>query len=103
VQEQPQDAEHRRVLAAAEYRLGDCRAALESLERSADLKRGQDGFDLLLLALCHAELGQRQQADELYGEAIRWLDHNPCDAELLASLRQEAEIALRTGHAPAAN
>jgi hypothetical protein len=73
------------------------------LEQSVDLKRGQDGFDLLLLALCHARLGDRQQAEALYGSALGWLDSNLCDAELLAALRQEAERTLRAVRTPSAN
>ncbi len=103
VEQQPQDAVHWRVLAAAEYRGGNYQAALDALRQSAQLKQGQDGFDLLLLALCHARLGDHLQADEQYLAAMRWLDENPCDVELIAPLRQEASLLLPAADSPVTN
>ena len=60
----PGKADYQKTLGAARFRAGRCREALETLARIVEERPGDDQIPVLI-ALCHAELGQTEQADQL--------------------------------------
>lgn len=100
VEQRPQHAPTRRILAAVHYRQGRYLDALEAVRQSAASQGCQDGFDLFLSALCHARLAERSQAIQSYDLALRWIADHPCDLDLLAPLQWEATAVLATDRGP---
>jgi WD40 repeat protein/Tfp pilus assembly protein PilF len=80
----------RNTLGVVYYRLGRYEPAVVALERSLRESKGAMAApDLLVLALCHARLGDAAQARDCYDRALRWLqDHR---AELGAQEREEVD------------
>ncbi len=88
------------TLGVVYYRLGKYGQAVETLERSLSLSRGDyAAFDLFVLALCHARLGQPDKARDCYDRAVQWVQEpqGKLDAKQQAELdafRAEAEAIL---------
>ncbi len=85
------------TLGVAQYRAGDGRAALASLQRSLELRQGGDGFTWFFLAMAHWQLGEKRDACYGYNQAVRWMEKNepalakdPSYGEQLARFRAEA-------------
>jgi serine/threonine protein kinase/WD40 repeat protein len=82
------------------YRLGQYTQALESLEHSLRMSKGEAAaFDLFFLAMCHAKLGASEKARDCYDQAIRWVKEHPSLpqphwAEELKRFQTEAEAVL---------
>jgi uncharacterized protein HemY len=70
----PNEAMHVNTLGVAQYRNGQCREALETLQRSLALGNGRwDAFDLFFLAMCHQKLGAPRRAKECFDRAVSWV------------------------------
>jgi tetratricopeptide (TPR) repeat protein len=75
------------------YRAGDCKAAIEALEKSGELRNGGDSFDWFFLAMAHWQLGKKEKARRLYDQAVEWMDKNqPKNAELIRFRAEAAEL-----------
>jgi tetratricopeptide (TPR) repeat protein len=96
----PGSATYWNTLGVVYYRLGRDGQAVEALERSLSLGRGDfAAFDLYVLALCHARLGQADKARDCYDRAAQWVreQHGKLDAKQQAELdafHVEAEAVL---------
>jgi eukaryotic-like serine/threonine-protein kinase len=109
VEIEPKDGLFRNTLGVAQYRAGDGKAALGSLQRSMHLRQGGDSFTWFFLAMAHWQLGEQQEARRWYGRAVRWLEENeralakdPSYGEQLQRFRAEAAALLDVPGPPAA-
>jgi WD40 repeat protein/tetratricopeptide (TPR) repeat protein len=88
------------TLGVVQYRNGQYREAITTLEKSRAVGRGRyDGFDLYFLAMAQARLGEAERARAAYAGAVAWAERQkalPADqAAELAEFRAEAEGVLR--------
>jgi WD40 repeat protein/tetratricopeptide (TPR) repeat protein len=80
----------RNTLGVVYYRLGRYEPAVVALERSLrERNSAMAAPDLLVLALCHARLGDAAQARDCYDRALRWLQEHR--DEMWAQEREEAD------------
>jgi serine/threonine protein kinase/Flp pilus assembly protein TadD len=90
----PKDGNFMNTLGAALYRAGECQAAITTLGRSMELRRGGDAFDWFFLAMAHHKLGQLDEARKSYKQAVAWMEKNAAGNEELRRFRAEAEEVL---------
>lgn len=90
----PNNGNYWNTLGVAQYRTGDWSSAVESLEKSTQLRHGGDAFDYFYLAMAHQKLGHQDEAHTLYDKAIAWMDQNAAKEKPrwseLSQFRQEA-------------
>jgi tetratricopeptide (TPR) repeat protein len=84
------------TLAMAQYRNGDWRDSLESLERVKALEGGFDATAWLLVAMNRQQLKQRAEAREALRKAVEWIDERRRQAEDNPVLRFQFEMARPT-------
>ena len=96
VQLSPQKADYWTTLGAAQYRSGQWRAAVTSLEKSVQLRNGGQAHDWLLLAMAHWRLEEEQKAREWYEKAAKGTEEDATDDEELSRLKKEAMSLLRS-------
>lgn len=82
------------TLAVARYRNEDWTGALDSLQKSMELRSGGDSFDWFFLAMTHWQLGQKDEAGTWYDKAVVWMEKNKSDDEQLQRFRAEAAALL---------
>jgi tetratricopeptide (TPR) repeat protein len=70
------------TLAGAHYLRGEREAALAVLVKATAGPSGGNGWDRLLLALIHTELGHRNEAGKWRDDAFAWLARSPADEPL---------------------
>jgi tetratricopeptide (TPR) repeat protein len=88
---QPKAANVWNTLGVAQYRVGDYRAAIESLKKSEELAPGTDyGANAFFVAMAHWQLGDKDTAHEWYSQAAEWTDKNQPQNEELRRFREEA-------------
>jgi tetratricopeptide (TPR) repeat protein len=78
------------ALGIAQYRFGDQKAAIASLEKSMELRQGGDSFDWFFLAMAHWQLGEKDKARIWFDQAVGWMDKNQPTNEELWGFRAEA-------------
>jgi tetratricopeptide (TPR) repeat protein len=101
VEQEPQNATLLNTLGVALYRNGHYREARATLEKSLQQSKGEtDAFDLFFLAMCHARLGEREEAMRCFTRAVRWVKDrkgrlSAAWAEELKAFEEEATAVLR--------
>jgi tetratricopeptide (TPR) repeat protein len=88
------------TLGVAQYRIGDCRAAVESLKKAMALHSGGDGYDWYFLAMAHWRLGNREEARGWLAKGVQWLDKNQTQNEELHRFQAEAQALLSDAAVP---
>ena len=78
------------ALGIAQYRFGDQKAAIASLEKSMELRQGGDSFDWFFLAMAHWQLGEKDKARIWFDQAVGWMDKKQPTNEELWGFRAEA-------------
>src|SRR5262249_44203206 len=68
----PKEGKYWNTLGVAHYRAGNWKAALAALDQSVTLREGGDAVDHLFLAMAHGQLGNRDQAQRAYDQAVQW-------------------------------
>ncbi|HUQ69688.1 MAG TPA: tetratricopeptide repeat protein, partial [Planctomycetaceae bacterium] len=77
----------------AHYRAGDWKAAIATLEKAIELRKGGDCFDWLSLAMAHWQLGNKDEARQWNDRAVAWMEkNNPQDEELKRFSAEAAEL-----------
>jgi serine/threonine protein kinase/Flp pilus assembly protein TadD len=88
----PGDGSAWNTLGVAHYRSGDWPSAMAALGRSKDLEPAKGvAHNGLFLAMTHWKLGEKQQAQTCYDEAVAWMQKNAPKNEELKRFRAEAE------------
>jgi tetratricopeptide (TPR) repeat protein len=96
VERAPGEGMYRNTLGVAEYRVGDWKAAIASLDMSRVLlNRDHDSFNLFFLAMAHWQLGEKDRAGNYYREAVQWMEKNQPKNEELIRFRAEAAELLK--------
>jgi tetratricopeptide (TPR) repeat protein len=86
----PQDGSIRNTLGVAQYRAGDWQGAIESLSKSLELQKANEGYDWFFLAMAHWQLGHKDEARKWYSQAVEWMDKKKSKNEELDRFRAEA-------------
>jgi serine/threonine protein kinase/tetratricopeptide (TPR) repeat protein len=84
------------TLGVAQYRAGNWKAAIESLDTSINRHGGGDSVDFLFLAMAHWQLDEKEEARRWYDKAIEWIKQNPTEDEELKRFHAEAAELLGT-------
>lgn len=95
---EPGEGEHWQNLGIAQYRAGDWKAAVSTLEKSIKLSQGGDSFTFFFLAMASCQLGNMQEARKWYDQAIQWMEKNTTNKlvnEVLRRKRAEAATLLK--------
>ena len=86
----PRRTETWNTLGIACYRAGDWAAAIETLEKSIELRSKGDTSTWLILARACWQKGDKAKAREWYTTATTWMEKNPAKSGEFAHLRDEA-------------
>ncbi len=88
------------TLGLARYRMGDGKAAIAAVEKAMALGEGGAGVEWIILALCHAQLGNKDEARKWYDRAVESLDELDPHDDDMRRLRGEAAKMLGLSGAP---
>jgi tetratricopeptide (TPR) repeat protein len=99
VELEPGNNIHLNTLGVVQFRLGLDTEAINTLNESPRLGKGQfDAFDLFFLAMAHARIGHTTEARECFDRALRWWEGRKDMPDQyvreLSNFRSEAEIML---------
>ena len=80
------------ALALAHYRAGDWKAAIAAADKAISLDKEEDdrGFDWLLLAMAHWQLGDKEEARKFYDQSAKWIESNKAGDIVLRHFQDEA-------------
>jgi tetratricopeptide (TPR) repeat protein len=87
----PECSTYWNTLGAAYYRAHQFEAAISALTHATALAEGGTAFDQFFLAMAHAQLGDKQQAEQWNAVAVRWMEQHRPDHPELIRLRDEVE------------
>jgi tetratricopeptide (TPR) repeat protein len=91
----PKDGSFWNSLGVAHYRAGDWKAAVESFNKSIELRQDADNdWIFFYLAMAHQQLGKKEEARKWYDKGVAWMDKNSPNDEGLRGLRSQAEELL---------
>jgi tetratricopeptide (TPR) repeat protein len=90
----PRNANFWNTLGVAQFRAGDFRAAVTSLDESMILREGGDGFDWYYAAMAWWKLGDKPRAEEFYRKAEAWKQNEHLTPGQLNGLDAEAKTLL---------
>src|SRR5262245_763562 len=83
---EPNSARNWNRLGVIRYWARDWKGCTKAQHRSIELDdqpKGGNSFQWFLLAMAHAQLGEKEKAREWHGKAVEWMDkHLPKDEEL---------------------
>jgi uncharacterized protein HemY len=90
----PEDNFVWRPLGVARYRQGDWQAAIDALQKAAQLGRGGCCAEFFFLAMAHWQQGDREKARAYYDRAVGYLNEQKPLDEDLNRFRAEAAALL---------
>ena len=79
-------------MALAHYRADDWKAAIAAADKAISLDKEEDdrGFDWLLQAMAHWQLGDKDEARNLYDQAAKWIENYKAGDIVLRHFQDEA-------------
>ncbi|MCI0354032.1 MAG: tetratricopeptide repeat protein, partial [Acidobacteria bacterium] len=83
------------ALGMAQYEAADWSSAIESLEKSMEVRKAGSSIDWFLLSMAHARLGNADAARKWYDQAVQWMDKNQPNNASLREFRAPAEELLK--------
>jgi Flp pilus assembly protein TadD len=86
----PQSGHYWRVLGVAQYRAAQSKDAIASLQKSMEILAGGESRHWFILAMIHAQLGNKTEARKWYDQAVEWMEKNEPRHEQLRRYRAEA-------------
>jgi tetratricopeptide (TPR) repeat protein len=92
---EPKNASYWNTLGQAHYRAGSPKEAVAALEKSVELRKGGDCSDWLFLAMARWQLGEKDEAERWYGQAVRSMDKDRPQDENVRRLAAEAAELLK--------
>jgi Flp pilus assembly protein TadD len=93
----PKSGESWTALGAAQFRVGDAKAALTALEKAAELQDGGTGIDFFFMAMAHWQSGNKDKARKFYEQGVLWIErYAPLDDDL-RRFRSEAAALMGLG------
>jgi tetratricopeptide (TPR) repeat protein len=95
----PGNSGYWRTKGIAHYRAGDWSSAVESLNQSMTLRKGEAGRDWFFMAMAHWRLGKLDQARQWYDKIAAWTDKRRDDEEF-QRFRAEAAALLGVDNRP---
>ena len=91
VAENPYSADFWNTLGVAQYRAGNWKEAISSLERSRELGSGGGKSSNFFLAMAEWQLGHKDAAEDWYQKSITWMEANASTDEEVTRLYVESE------------
>ncbi len=92
VAQAPTTSTYLNTLGVAEYRVGEWQAAIETLQKAeATLPDVDFGYNALVIAMAHWQLGRHDEARNWFQQAIDWQEKKNVTADELLRFRTEAE------------
>jgi serine/threonine protein kinase/tetratricopeptide (TPR) repeat protein len=91
----PGDGKIWNTLGVARYRNGQWKEAIAAFEKSMELRSGGDAGDWFFLAMCHWQLGDKDEARKWYDKAVQWTEKNQPRNVKLRRIRAEAEELMK--------
>jgi tetratricopeptide (TPR) repeat protein len=89
-----------KTLGVAQYRAGDWKAAVESLEKASELGCYANDPGWFFLAMAHWQLGEQEEARRWYDKAVAWMEKDRPKDEELGRFRAEAAELLGVTRKP---
>ena len=86
----PSHGEFWNTLGVAQYRAGNWQLAIDSLNKSMELRGGGDAFDWFVLAMAYQRFDEPDKAQKWYEKGIAWMDKQHSDDQDLRLFRSEA-------------
>jgi non-specific serine/threonine protein kinase/serine/threonine-protein kinase len=90
----PEEGSSWNTLGAAQYRAGDWKAAVASLQRSMELQKGGGSYDWFFLAMARWQLGDKDEARDWYRKSVDGMTGTNAKNEDLLRFRDEAAALL---------
>jgi Flp pilus assembly protein TadD len=87
----PDDANHWSNLGVAQYRAGNWQGAVEALEKADAMLENGDCVHRMFFAMARWQLGDKQQARELYAQGASWIASRRKESAAQIRFRAEAE------------
>ena len=90
----PQSGRYWSTLGVAQYRASQPQAAIASFKKSMELMSGGNSRHWFVLSMAHWQLGNKDEAQKWYDQAVKWMEKNQPKAEELRRFRAEASELL---------
>lgn len=81
----------------AQFRNGDFRGSIRSLQKGIELNHEESGFDCIFLAMAYWKLGDHELARVYYAKADTWMKQHKKDAQELQRFLLEATESFKGG------
>jgi Flp pilus assembly protein TadD len=92
----PNEGNNWNTLGVAQYRAGEWKPAIEALNKSVELLKGNElSFNAFFLAMSQWQLGNKEEAHKHCDQALEWMKKNKPQDEELRRFRTEAEELLK--------
>jgi serine/threonine protein kinase/tetratricopeptide (TPR) repeat protein len=91
----PGDGSIWNTLGVARYRNHQWKEAIAAFDKSMGLRNGGDAYRWYFLAMCHWQLGEKDEARKWYDKAVEWTEKNQPKNTQLRHFRTEAEELLK--------
>jgi tetratricopeptide (TPR) repeat protein len=91
----PQSGHYWLVLGVAQYRAGQSRDAVASIQKSMEILAGGGTRHWFILAIAHWQVGNKAAARKWYDQAVKWIEENQPRKNQVRRYRAEAAEVLR--------